>query len=71
MEMRSVGLMLLLMVSLTPSLAGAQQAESPSLTGDPVIDAWVRKTFGQPDTASAAVTDAVRLAWNRTLEFLR
>ncbi len=28
-------------------------------------------TPSQTDTASAAVTDAVRLAWNRTLDFLR
>ena len=48
--------MLLLMASLAPSLVGAQQSENPP---------------SQPDTASAAVTDAVRLAWNRTLEFSR
>lgn len=39
---------LLLVACVIPSLAGAQQAGSPSLTGDSAIDEWVRKTFGQP-----------------------
>ena len=39
---------LLLVACVVPSLAGAQQAGSPSLTGDSAIDEWVRKTFGQP-----------------------
>ena len=39
---------LLLLAWVIPTLAGAQQAGSASLTGDSAIDAWVRKTFGQP-----------------------
>ena len=46
--MRPVGVMLLLVAWVIPSLAGAQQAGLPSLTGDPAIDTWVRTTFGQP-----------------------
>ena len=38
---------LLLVAWCIPSVAGAQPAASRSLTGDPVIDEWVRKTFGQ------------------------
>ena len=45
---RALGAVLLLVAWGIPSLAGAQQAGSPSLTGDPAIDAWVRTTFGQP-----------------------
>lgn len=46
--MRSLAVLLLLIASLTPSSASAQQAESESLTGNRAIDAWVRTTFGQP-----------------------
>jgi cytochrome c5 len=45
--MQRVGV-LLLVACVLPSLAGAQQAGPPSLTGDSAIDEWVRKTFGQP-----------------------
>ena len=45
--MRRVGVMLLPIALVAPLLAGAQQAGSPSLTGDAAIDAWVRTTFGQ------------------------
>ena len=45
--MRRARVMLLLVAWVIPSVAGAQQAGSPSLTGDAAIDAWVRTTFGQ------------------------
>ena len=45
--MRHVGVMLLLSASVIPLLAGAQQPEPQSLTGNAAIDAWVRTTFGQ------------------------
>ncbi len=45
--MQSVRVVLLLIAWFIPSLVGAQQAGSQSLTGDAAIDEWVRKTFGQ------------------------
>ena len=46
--MRRVCVTLSLLAWVIPSVAGAQQAESQSLTGNAAVDAWVKTTFGQP-----------------------
>ena len=45
---RGIGVTLLLLAWVAPSLVVAQQADSQSLAGNAAIDAWVKTTFGQP-----------------------